>query len=465
MRKCAGFIGFLFMAAVLFLFLPSEVEALRGESYESYNQFNSPLIFGSVQMVEADPDGGMWFMESGAGAFYRSEGGEWTNYRKANSGMASSTVRSFAIGPDGVKYFGSGVGVSELHPDGSWQTYNEWTSELPAPEIEALAAGADGKVWYGVEYRGLSVRDAEGKWEHYRPGPAPTRYLPNNNIQALEVDDKGGIWVGMGNTPHRRGGAAYLDADGSWTHYHMGNSGIPADNVVDVLRARDGSIWFATGASGLAQLKDGKWNVYNVKDTPLRSDVIRNLAEDHKGNIWAATRIGIAKIGTQGKVEVFMKHNSMLKNDSVNALDFDNQGNLWIGYGLGLIKVKGVGAERPERPDEITIFIDGRKLYVDTAPIMEENRTLVPMRAFLERLGHRVQWIAEERKILVTGKHSIEMRVGDNTALVDGSEVELEVPPRVVDNRTLVPLRWVGNTVGAEVHWDSETQRITVWTK
>lgn len=466
MRKCAGFIGFLFVLSVLFLFVPGEAEALRGESYERYNQYNSPLIFGSVHMVESDPDGGMWFMEDGAGAFYRSPEGEWTNYREANSRILNNYVRSFDIGPDGVKYFGSGIGVSELYPDGSWKTYNEWTSELPAPSITALAAGADGKVWYGVSDRGLSVRDKDGIWQHYRPGPSPTLSLPNHNIQALELDDNGGIWVGLGQTLHRRGGAAYLSAEGSWTHYHMGNSDIPADNVMDILAARDGSIWFATRASGLAQLKEGKWTVYNVKDTPLRSDLIRDLAEDPQGNIWAATRGGgIAKIGTQGEVDVFMNHNSMLRNNYVNSLDFDHRGNLWIGYGLGLIEVKNVAAEEPERPDKITIFIDGRQLFVDVAPVVENNRTLVPVRAFLERLGHSVEWIEEERKILVTGEYSIKMRIGNDIAVVDGSKVELETVPRIVDGRALVPLRWAGNTLGADVHWDADAQRITVWSR
>jgi hypothetical protein len=103
----------------------------------------------------------------------------------------------------------------------------------------------------------------------------------------------------------------------------------------------------------------------------------------------------------------------------------------------------------------IAVFVDGKRIYFDVAPRLEEGRTLVPLRAFFEGLGAKVDWQEETRTVIaVKGEQSIRLPVGSQSALVNGEEVLLDVPAKVEDGRTLVPLRFVGEALGAEVTWD-----------
>lgn len=103
----------------------------------------------------------------------------------------------------------------------------------------------------------------------------------------------------------------------------------------------------------------------------------------------------------------------------------------------------------------IAVFIDGKRVYFDVPPRVEEGRTLVPLRAFFEALGATVDWYGETRTVMAQ-KDGIEVRltVGAKEALVNGETVPLDVPAKVEEGRTLVPLRFFSEALGAQVNWD-----------
>ncbi len=449
----------LLVILALFLAIPESTDAITYNNYKHYNKFNSPLITESVRIVEPAEDGGMWFGDYGGGALYMSPEGDWTLYRQANSGLLNNYVTSLTQATDGTMYFGSVIGVSVLSTDGKWKTYDEWSSELPDPHITSIAADQKGGIWHGVLYRGVSYRSKDEEWDHYNAYTSP---LPSNNVRAIVPDDGGGIWFGTSYRIHQSGGAAYLDKEGEWKHYNQNNSGIPSDYIVDILPAQDGSVWFATRSTGIARLHDGKWTVYDSRNSNLRVDSIRELAEDTQGNIWAATwGSGLVKIDNKGNVFTYMKHNSMIPNNYVLSLAFDKGGDLWVGTNLGITRIKGVIRD----PGEISIYIDGDRLFTDVAPVIVEGRTLVPMRHFFEKMYQNVEWAEEEKKIIVSGRRNIVMHVGEKTAVVDGKQEALEVAPKIINGRTMVPLRWVGESLNAAVGWNPQGRVITVKSK
>jgi len=59
-------------------------------------------------------------------------------------------------------------------------------------------------------------------------------------------------------------------------------------------------------------------------------------------------------------------------------------------------------------------------------------------------------------------KISISMQIGEKTAYVNGVPVSLDVPPRIINGRTMVPIRFVSENFGAEVGWDSDTKTVTI---
>jgi hypothetical protein len=121
------------------------------------------------------------------------------------------------------------------------------------------------------------------------------------------------------------------------------------------------------------------------------------------------------------------------------------------------------------KPD---MFVNGKVVPIDAeskiTPIIEGGRTLIPIRAVVESLGGYVSWDKNEKKItLLLDKNKVEMWVGKNTALVNGKETYIDssnpnIMPKIISGRTFIPLRFVAESLGAQVDWDNKTQTIVI---
>jgi len=112
---------------------------------------------------------------------------------------------------------------------------------------------------------------------------------------------------------------------------------------------------------------------------------------------------------------------------------------------------------------DISVIINGNQLTTDIAPYIQDGRVLVPFRALFEALGATVGWDAVNR--VVTGARSgkeIKLAIDSKTAYVDGKPVELDVAATITGERTFVPLRFVGESLGADVSWDSASRTVKV---
>lgn len=115
---------------------------------------------------------------------------------------------------------------------------------------------------------------------------------------------------------------------------------------------------------------------------------------------------------------------------------------------------------------EIKVIIDGEIQSFDQAPIQKNGTTLVPMRAIFEKLGATIVWNAKDQSVTATKEDtSIYLKIGSKTAKVNGSSVALAVPAQIVDGSTMVPLRFIGEALGAEVKWDAGTRSVIIATK
>ena len=112
---------------------------------------------------------------------------------------------------------------------------------------------------------------------------------------------------------------------------------------------------------------------------------------------------------------------------------------------------------------QIAVYVNGTELTLDVPPMLENDRTLVPMRAIFEALGAEVSWYPEDRTIVaVRGDTTVFMQVDDWYMSVNDEWIALDAPPRIVNDRTLIPLRAVAEAFGAQVGWDEATQTATV---
>ena len=124
---------------------------------------------------------------------------------------------------------------------------------------------------------------------------------------------------------------------------------------------------------------------------------------------------------------------------------------LWISCGIA-------AAEEP-----ITVTVNGSRLLFDTDPVTESDRTLVPFRVILESLGATVRWEdATQTAVAVKGDTEIRISVDNTEMLKNGEIVVLDVPARLIDDRTLVPVRAVSEGLNAQVDWLEDAHRVVI---
>ena len=126
------------------------------------------------------------------------------------------------------------------------------------------------------------------------------------------------------------------------------------------------------------------------------------------------------------------------------------------------------------QPDNPMMTVNGVQKEIDpgrgTKPVIikEWGRTVVPIRAIVEALGGTIGWDGTERKVTINLKDTvIELWIGKPKAKVNGIEKWIDpnnhnVKPIIVNQRTMLPLRFVAESLGAKVDWDASTKTITI---
>ncbi len=110
--------------------------------------------------------------------------------------------------------------------------------------------------------------------------------------------------------------------------------------------------------------------------------------------------------------------------------------------------------------------VNGVEVTLAAAPVVRRDRTLVPLRFVGESLGAFVDWVDSEKKaVVVLGPTVIKMWVGRGEAEVNGEKVPLDAPPALVGDFTMVPFRFIAEKLGASVHYQTGTGVITIRTE
>lgn len=114
-------------------------------------------------------------------------------------------------------------------------------------------------------------------------------------------------------------------------------------------------------------------------------------------------------------------------------------------------------------PQCISVKLNGRKVYFDQLPVIENDRTLVPLRAIFEALDAEVLWDSETRTVSATKENrTISLTIDDVNATVNGEPEALDAPAKIINDRTMVPVRFIAQSFGADVEWDSETRTVLI---
>src|SRR5512134_4202107 len=100
----------------------------------------------------------------------------------------------------------------------------------------------------------------------------------------------------------------------------------------------------------------------------------------------------------------------------------------------------------------VRVLVDGDPVMFDQPPLIEGSRVLVPLRGIFEKMGATVEWHPASRTVLAArGTTLVELTIGSRIAKVSDRPVTLDVPALIIRGRTLVPLRFISESLGAQV--------------
>lgn len=133
--------------------------------------------------------------------------------------------------------------------------------------------------------------------------------------------------------------------------------------------------------------------------------------------------------------------------------------------------------------DKVNILLNGEYIYPDSDPVIVNGRTLVPIRAIAEKLGYKVEWLPNLNTVMifdgdmnynetiggysfVNSTISLAVVIGSNEIFkqaITGTEtLEIDVAPMIMNDRTYLPLRAVGEALGCKVDWNGSTNTVII---
>lgn len=179
----------------------------------------------------------------------------------------------------------------------------------------------------------------------------------------------------------------------------------------------------------------------------------------------------LAKLETQ-------KEELQAKIDAIQELTdlYDKMGDLEKAINMqkkaimtdykNILSYKKLGAIFNKKGDkDIKVFTVGEQVYFkDTQPVIKNDRTLVPIRAISESLKADVQWDEETKTVTITKDGVvIKLVLDSDTAIINGEEVKLDAPAESLNDRIIVPVRFISEAFKSTVQWEPDSQTVVIY--
>src|SRR6056297_866814 len=116
-------------------------------------------------------------------------------------------------------------------------------------------------------------------------------------------------------------------------------------------------------------------------------------------------------------------------------------------------------------PSNIKLLVDGEDITELSSPIIENDRMLIPIRFVAESLGAIVEWDGENRGVTIA-RNDDHLKLKIDSRLIQynqGKKYQLsDVAPKIINDRTYVPIRLVSNALGVGINWDGENRVVNI---
>lgn len=111
----------------------------------------------------------------------------------------------------------------------------------------------------------------------------------------------------------------------------------------------------------------------------------------------------------------------------------------------------------------VVLKVDGKSVASDVSPVIIKERTLIPLRAVFESMGAQVTWNESDRIAEVAmGPSAVQLDIDGQAAFVNGNQAAMDVPALIINDRTMIPLRFVGESLNCGIGWDDLTRTVTI---
>ncbi|MBQ4526782.1 MAG: copper amine oxidase N-terminal domain-containing protein [Clostridia bacterium] len=152
-----------------------------------------------------------------------------------------------------------------------------------------------------------------------------------------------------------------------------------------------------------------------------------------------------------------------------SPVPIQNNDHMWIDENDGIIYIAvnndllALPINIPEKEQTVSVFVDNKEVTFDVAPTIESGRTIVPMRFIFEALGAKVSW--DDATSTATAEKDgviLKIKIGESIMYKNGEPIELDVCAKLEQSRTLVPLRAIAEGFGTKVEWNGLKRSVTI---
>lgn len=314
--------------------------ASSGQLLTRMQIFNAGLPDYFVDRIRSDSSGNLWFMagEGGMSRMLGSDGAadsstHWRNFGDHNDGaepypfVDSEPIYSLLEDAGGVFWMGgNGVGRWDSTTGQFTNFWNWQNSNLDTTGVKALAK-REGTMWAGMGGSGVFWLNGND-WTRVSLGES----FDANHVNALAVDTANNLWVASNFCLRRF--APGNNAD--FTLYHVGNSPLPSDYILDLMADPAGGVWIGTTA-GLVRVDGTNWTVYNQANTGMPGTGVSGITRRQSDGLLAVANNQPSVFPYTGGVSTFdgqtwthyTPENSELPHWQVVDVEFDADGDLW----------------------------------------------------------------------------------------------------------------------------------------
>ncbi|MGE5454808.1 MAG: stalk domain-containing protein [Methylocystaceae bacterium] len=306
----------------------------------------------------------------------------------------------------------------------------------------------------------------------YTPEIGTNTNNPANTLEATLEKDTSGYWriTGVYN------GSAPIPLDG----YVLSLQGSAAMSATDdIMTGSKLSIQFKNmtnirnlWACGPGLVKDGAL-ITPLDYEELNGSIVKDRNPRSAVGLTANNELLLVTVdGRQEGISAGMTFEElaelMLSLGAVQAMALDGGGSTELWAGKQVVNNLILGQERPVMNgllviSQMPVYVNSERLYFDVPPVIEQGRTLLPVRKIMEKMGAEVNWDQEKQTVAIqSGSTSINLKIGDRQAIVNNKMVKLDVPPKVVDGRTMIPIRFISENLGYKVQWDAPRERVYI---